>query len=791
MNEKTVKVLEYEKVTRLLLELAGAEMTRVRITELRPFVDIREVRDGLDETTEAVKLITYKGPLPLGNFYDISGYVNLASKGGCLSMGDLLKVYYNLSITQKTVSFLKGDVPQVPTIISMGSMLEVYKSLEEDIDRCILSEDEMFDSASPQLKSIRRDVLRHKEALRNRLQQIVNSSKNRTILQDAIITMRDGRYVVPVKAEHKHQVPGIVHDQSASGATLFVEPQAIVNLNNQLRQLEVEEQAEISRILMELSSMVAEHRHGLMNNLEILGKLDFIMAKGKLSAMQRGERPRISENGEMQLISARHPLIDTEKVVPINVGIGGKTGGLMITGPNTGGKTVTLKTCGLLAMMAQTGLHIPADGRSKIPIYRDIFADIGDEQSIEQSLSTFSSHMRGIVEIVEKAGKDTLILLDELGAGTDPTEGAALAIAILEELMSKKACVLATTHYTELKKYALEKEGVENASMEFDLGTLSPTYKLIMGMPGKSNAFEISRKLGLEENIINKARNLLEGGDLEFEQVLSAIESDRKAAEAERDEAIMLKLEVRKQREAIEKAQASLERKEQDILNKAKEKARVIIEEAKELTREVSQELKDLAKEESLGQRNKLFDQSRKRVKDAAGRYRETFIKEVNDNPVDIKSVKPGQRVKILSLRQNGEVMTLPDDKGEMTVQAGILKVRVHADDLMVIHDGGRKEKKPVKTSYSNLYKSKAQSIRTSVDVRGLTLDEATDKVRKYIDDALMAGLRSGTIIHGRGEGILKNGIRQELAKHKHLDSHRPGNYNEGGDGVTMVNLKK
>ena len=444
---------------------------------------------------------------------------------------------------------------------------------------------------------------------------------------------------------------------------------------------------------------------------------------------------------------------------------------------------------GLLAMMAQAGLHIPATSGSTLPIYHEIFADIGDEQSIEQSLSTFSSHMSNIVGIASGAGKDTLVLLDELGAGTDPTEGAALAIAILESLLDRGASVVATTHYTELKKYALEKSGVENASMEFDVETLSPTYRLTIGVPGKSNAFAISEKLGLPGEIIQKARDLLDGGDLEFEQVLSAIEADKKAAEAERDEAVMLHLEMKKRKEDLERKAADLEKRQTRMLNDAKAEARNIVAEARALSLEVQEDLRELAKLESLGERNKKFDESRKRIKDAAGRYGETFIKEVNDNPVNVKDIKLGDRVKVLSLGQNGEIITLPDDRGELVVQVGMIKARVNVEDLKLIPTGKRSKK--TKSGYGAMYKAKSQTVSPGLQVIGQNLDEALDNVNKYIDDAFMAGLPEVTIVHGRGKGILMKGIREELAQNKHVDKYRKGNYNEGGDGVTLVKLKK
>ena len=744
------------------------------------------------ETTEAVRLILHKGPLPLGGFYDIEDSLHRARKGGSLTMKQLLQIHFNLSLARRVTTFLKSDLPPLPVIQSIGEVIAVHKNLEDEIDRCILSEDEMADNASPELKQIRRAILRQNDALKSKINHIINSAENRTMLQDAIVTVRDGRYVIPVKQEHRGKFPGIVHDQSSTGATVFIEPQVIVNLNNELRQLELQEKAEIERILAELTARVAEHYHDLLNNQKLLVQLDVIMAKGKLSMLQHGEEPQISEDGELVLKEARHPLLDPKKVVPIDLSIGGSYNTLVITGPNTGGKTVTLKTAGLLSMMAQTGLHIPAAGGSRIPVWKDIFADIGDEQSIEQSLSTFSSHMTNIVDIVKHAGEGCLVLVDELGAGTDPTEGAALAIAILEDLEKKGAATIATTHYTELKKYAISTEGVENASMEFNVETLSPTYRLAIGVPGKSNAFEISQKLGLPGEIIETSRRLLDGGDIQFEEVISALEADKKAAEEERDEAVRLNQEMKIRKEELEQQAKKLEEKKTEILNKAKEEARQILQEAKDVSKEVQEELRELKKIESLGQRNRIFDENRKKLRDAAGKYREKVIREVNDNPVSAEELRLGDRVKVLSLGQNGEIVTLPDEKGELTVQVGILKAKVNLDDIMLIEGGALDVNRPrkVRKNYGSMYKTKTQNVSISIDVRGKSLDDAVMDVDKYLDDATMAGLKEVTIIHGRGEGILRKGLQEMMRSHKHVKRFRKGNFDEGGDGVTVVTLK-
>lgn len=789
MKEKTLSVLEYDKIIQQLMEQAGSELTKQAISELKPSIDVSEIRESQAETTEAVRLINYKGPLPVGGFYDIEESVSFARKGGVLTMAQLLRILYNMKTAERTVAFLKGDIPALPIICSAAELLAVPKNLIAEIDRCILSEDEMADNASPELRSIRRAMVRQNEALKAKMNHILNSADNKSILQDCIVTMRNGRYVIPVKQEHRTSVPGIVHDQSGTGATLFIEPQAIVNLNNELRQLELDEKAEVNRILGELSSGVSECYHDLRNNQKLLLALDLFMAKGKLSLAMDGAEPAINEAGILELKSARHPLIDRTKAVPVNISIGEDYQTLVITGPNTGGKTVTLKTAGLLSVMAQTGLHIPAAEGSRIPVYQNIFADIGDEQSIEQSLSTFSSHMKNIVGIASDAGAKSLVLLDELGAGTDPTEGAALAIAVLEQLACAGACCIATTHYTELKKYAISTAGVQNASMEFDVQTLSPTYRLLTGIPGKSNAFEISHKLGLSREITDRARTLLEAGDIAFEDVITSLEADKKRAEEERDEAILLHIEMKRQKEELEEQARRFEKQKERELEKAREQARDIVREAKETVSEVQEELKALAKLESMGERNLRFDQGRKRLREIERKNRSMIRRETNENPVSPSKLTLGGRAKILTLDQNGEIVSLPDSKGNLQVQVGMMKVGVNIKDIMLV-DQAKPKKKPKASGYGSLYKKKTGSVSISIDVRGKNLDDAVMDVEKYIDDAFISGLEEVTVIHGRGEGILRKGLQEMFKRHKNVKSFRKGGYNEGGDGVTILKLK-
>ena len=790
MKEKSLRVLEYHKIIEQLSEYAATSGGRDKANSLKPYSAIQDISLELARTSEGVSIISRKGPLPIGGFYDIRNSLSFASKGGTLSMKQLLEVHYNLVVARQIISFMKSeDLPELPLIRGMTDLLVDVPDLEEEIDRCILSEDEMADTASPALRNIRRSIRLKSEELRNKLSRIIASTENKTYLQDSIVTMRDGRYVIPVKQEYRQKFPGMIHDQSKGGQTLFIEPQAIVEMNNKLRELAVEEQAEITRILEELSAMVGEHYHDIKNNQGLVEELDFIMAKSKLSRRMDGEEPKMNEGKHLKLIQARHPLIDPDKVVPINIEIGNGYSTLIITGPNTGGKTVSLKTVGLLSLMAMSGLHIPASSESALPIYEDVFADIGDEQSIEQSLSTFSSHMKNIVEIIDDAWADSLVLLDELGAGTDPTEGAALAISILDKLRRMGASVFATTHYTELKKYALSTEGVSNASMEFDVETLSPTYKLLIGIPGKSNAFEISKKLGLKPEIIEYAENLIEGGDMEFEDVISSIADDRRAAEEDRIEAARLAEEARALKESIDAKEKKIEAKRQEILDKAREEARDILREAKETTKELQKQIKELQKGGLSDDAQAKLEETRRRLRDVESKASTHVVKQVNSDPVSAKDLKVGDRVKHLTLDQNGEIISLPDEKGDVMVLIGALKLSANVNDLMLINEG-KDRKQPAKKAQVKM-SNKSMSVSASINVVGKNLEDALAEVEKYIDDVYLAGLEKATVIHGRGEGILKRGIRDMLKRNKLVKSFQAGAYNEGGEGVTVVTMKK
>lgn len=794
MNQKALETLEYKKIIAQLKREMGSAASAKLADELTPLTSEKIIKEELRSTTEAVDLIVRKGPLPTGGLYDIREALLLAKKGGSLTMRQLLEVQNVLGISSEVVAFMHDDaLPALKYIGEMVDLIVEFTALEKEISRCILTEDEMADNASPKLKDIRRSIHQQNQAIKNKLSRIITSSSNKTYLQDAIVTMRDGRYVIPVKQEYRSFFPGMVHDQSKGGATLFIEPQGVVELNNKLRELEVEEQLEIARILAELSSRVAEHYREIRSNLELLIKLDFIMAKGKLSCKMHASEPKIDVDGELRLISARHPLIEYKKAVPVDIRIGGDYRTLIITGPNTGGKTVSLKTAGLLVMMAQSGLHIPASHASTLPIFGEVFADIGDEQSIEQSLSTFSSHMKNIVSIIDKASYDSLVLVDELGAGTDPTEGAALAIAILERFYDSGALTMATTHYNELKKYALATSGVENAAMEFDVDTLTPTYRLLIGVPGKSNAFEISKKLGLSESVIERASEHIKHGDMEFENVISSIEDDKRKAAADRLDAESMRAEIEERLKKLEEKEKAISEKRADIISEAKREARELLRETKSAVKDVQKDLRRLQKSGAHTNLNTgALEKSRRKINEAEDLVSEKVVKQVNSEPVSADTLKIGDRVKLLTIGQNGTILSLPDEKGNLMINIGALKVKARLQDLMLINEG--KDRKPQAKSsskYGSLLRSKSSSVSASINVMGKNLEDALADVEKYLDDVYMAGLDMVSIIHGRGGGILKDGIRQMLKRKKYVDSYGAASYNDGGEGVTVVRMKK
>lgn len=792
MKEKTLKTLEYYKIVELLVERAESSLGKEKAKELKPSTDIDEIERLQIETEEAYSLLIKRGNPPLYGIHNIAPDVRRAKIGGVLTPDRLLKIADLLRVSRALKNYLRESkddkASSYPIIEGLIGNLEVFKHIEDEIDNAIVSENEISDNASPTLRSIRKQIASKNEAIRGKLNEIVNSPNYRKYLQDNIVTIRDGRFVIPVKAENRVNVPGLVHDMSGSGATLFIEPMAVVQLNNELRELELKEREEIERILKTLSELVAEEAEGIINNQKILQELDFIFAKGKLAMDMMATRPILNTRGYINIKKGRHPLLKVEKVVPIDVYLGKDFNTLIITGPNTGGKTVTLKTVGLLTLMAQSGLHIPADFNSEIAVFNQVFADIGDEQSIEQSLSTFSSHMVNIVDILENLEYNSLILFDELGAGTDPTEGAALAMAILDYLLKLNVRTIATTHYSQLKMYALTTKGVKNASVEFDVETLSPTYRLLIGVPGKSNAFEISKRLGLKEDIINYARTLISKENIEFEDVLQAIEKDRIAIEENRAEAERYRLEVEKLKEDLAREKEKTREMREKILQKAKEEARNILKQAKEEADNIVKELRVISEE---------IEKDRiKRIQEAQEKLKKKLEKaeaEVSSGIFNIKSndppknLKVGETVEVLPYNQLGTVLEEPDENGNVKVQVGIMKITAH---ISTLRRSQKEEEARAKSSIKNIIGSKTKDIKTEIDLRGKNLDEAFLELDKYLDDVYISGVKEISIIHGKGTGVLRDGIQKYLKSHKYVKSFRLGKYGEGGDGVTIVEMK-
>lgn len=792
MNSRSLRLLEYNRILEMLAELTGSSLTRERVYQLEPMTHLHAISDAQTETTEAVSVILYKGNIPVGEFPDVRPFLKMARKGRVLTMKELLQIRSALQIAREVKAFLTTDVPEIPTLTEIANLLEVVEALEKDINRCILSEDEMADNASPALKRIRREIRSKNENIRTKLNKMVSTSSSQKFLQEAIVTMRNGRYVIPVKREYANLFPGLVHDQSQSGSTLFIEPQSVVNMNNELRELALEEQAEITRILQAFTGRVAEHYHGLNNNQKLLLELDFISAKGKLSVKMNAFEPRINTEGILDIRQGRHPLIPEDKVVPINVSLGKEWKTLLITGPNTGGKTVTLKTIGLFILMMQSGLHVPCSEHSELPVLDEVFGDIGDEQSIEQSLSTFSAHMKNIIDIFNEVNERSLVLLDELGSGTDPAEGAALGIAELEELRRRGALVVATTHYTELKKYALSTPEVENASMEFDVETLSPTYKLRVGLPGKSNAFEISRKLGMEEGILDRAEELLGDNELNFEDAVTRVEEERREAERITEEAKRLQEEAEEKLRNAEEQLRKVEEEKKKILEKARKQAQSIVQDTEDTVESIREELKHMKTESKGHQVNKVAESRRKlREMEKKHQAKESKPRNSERKAVSPDQVKIGTRVKVLSLDQNGEVVSLPDNRGNLMVQIGALKTSVNLKNLMLIESekAGNKERK--KRQYNQIKTRKTRTVGMSINLIGKNLDDARMEMEKYLDDAYLAGLKSVTVVHGRGEGILKKGLRDALKHNRSVKSFRSAPYNQGGEGATVVELKE
>ena len=786
MNERTFRVLEFQKIKENLKKYSKTQGGKALIDKLTPYETKYEVEIALKETKEALDMLVTKGAPPFEGLYDVREGLQRASKGGVLSPGQLLRIGNMLKCSRRFKKYVEREEEEIAfeRIEDLAYILEPLKGLEDEIEISIISEDEVSDRASSTLRSIRRSLKEKNSSVRERINGIVRSYSK--YLQETLYTMRGERYVLPVKVEYKGQVPGIVHDQSSTGATLFIEPMSLVNLNNEIKELMLKEKAEIERILTVLSKKVSNNIEICKSNNKILGELDFIFAKGAYASKIDGIYPRVSEDGRFDIISARHPLIEPKDVVSSDIYLGKDKNVIMITGPNTGGKTVTLKTIGLLHLMGMCGLLIPAMEGSTIAFYNEIFADIGDEQSIEQSLSTFSAHMTNIVDIMSKATRESLVLFDELGAGTDPTEGAALAASIIENLKSRGTKVIATTHYSELKGYALRTDDVENASVEFDVKTLRPTYRLLIGIPGKSNAFEISRRLGLSEGVIKDAKKFIAEDNLQFEDLIRELQEksiiakrDAREAMKERAEAIDLK---KKYDEKLKKLEKTRDKAYMDARREAKD----IIANAKDEADEILKAMRELEKMGiSGGGRNRL-EEERRKLKESLESKEKSIYAQKEQNGEKIKNIKLGMEAYLPSLNQNVVIISLPDNKGEVLVEAGIMKISVKADDLRELENKKvktkEKKKREVKLNLSN--------IESRIDLRGMDAEEACFRVDKYLDDAYRANLGEVTIVHGKGTGVLRKAINDMLKRQPHVKSYRLGVYGEGGDGVTIAILK-
>ena len=789
MNERNLRVLEFNRILDMLSALCSTEPGREAARALKPSGDVETVLISQAQTEEATSVFAYCGGNPMAHFTDVRQFLKLAKAGGTLSPKALLQVADALKAARIVRNALVTDREDTPYLTEMGSRLATNRSLEEEIFDAIISEEEISDHASPELANIRRQMRLLNERVRDKLNGIIRSSTMQKYLMDSIITMRNGRYVVPVKAECRSSVPGIVHDQSGTGSTLFIEPMAVVEAGNELKQWTIKEHNEIERILGEFSDRIAPDAELIAHNHELLSALDVIFAKAALGRQMNAVPPKLNTEGHVRLLQARHPLIDPQKVVPSTLWLGEEFTTLVITGPNTGGKTVTLKTVGLLSLMAQAGLQIPAAFGSELAIFDEVFADIGDEQSIEQSLSTFSSHMTNIVEILNSVTPRSLVLFDELGAGTDPTEGAALAMAILSHLLSMKVTTMATTHYSELKVFALGTVGVENASVEFNVETLRPTYRLSIGVPGKSNAFEISRKLGLPEFLIEDASKRLSQDAVRFEDVIANAEYHRQIAEKERALAEEAHRETTRLRDEAEKLQKELSARRETELRKAKDEARKLLQKAQ---RESEQIIADLKKQRNTGVKEHELHAMRAKLQDAIDDNTEKLAAGEEGGP--ITSAKPGDTVLLVNLNAKATVLTAPDAKGECTVQAGALKLKANIADMRAAQPD-----KPEKKGRQPAGKGSgggarvnvsARAVETECDVRGMSLEEALLAVDMFLDGAMLNKLRQVYIIHGKGTGTLRSGIQSALKKNPAVKEFRLGRYGEGEDGVTVVTMR-
>ncbi len=793
MNKKVFHTLEYNKIIDLLAAHASSARAKEMCLNLSPSCDMDAITHALQETNDALSRIYKKGSMNLSGIHDVGASMKRLEIGGSLSITEFLRLTSLLEAAKRAKAYGRNDKDDAPadSLTAYFNQLEPLTKLAEEIKRCIISEDEISDDASSNLKSIRRSIGNINNRIHAQMNSMLNNSTIRGYLQDAVITMRDGRYCLPVKSEAKGQVTGMVHDQSSSGSTLFIEPMAVVNLNNDLREMFLKEQEEIEAILANLSNLTAEYIPAIQEDYELLTTLDFIFAKAGYALEYNGSAPLLNEEGRINIKKGRHPLLDKKKVVPIDIRLGGEFDQLVITGPNTGGKTVSLKTVGLLTLMGQSGMLIPAGDRSELAIFHDVFADIGDEQSIEQSLSTFSSHMTNIVDILAHADSRSLVLFDELCAGTDPTEGAALAVSILTWFHKRHIHTMATTHYSEIKVYALTTDGIENACCEFDVTTLSPTYRLLIGIPGKSNAFAISQKLGLSTAIIEDAKERITENEQNFEDLIANLEENRRTIEKEQLEISRYKQEIEALKKQLETKQERLDSRREEILRKANEEANAILKEAKDTADEAIRnfnrygstkpDISEMERERTK-LRQKMSDNEKKLA---------SAKKAAPENHKAPKKLKIGDSVKVLSMNLKGTVHTLPDAKGNLFVQMGILRSQVNIRDLILLEDETSPNSKQYKkTGAGKIKMSKSASISTEINLIGKTVDEAIAVLDKYLDDAYLAHLPSVRIVHGKGTGALRNAVHSHLKRQKYVKSYHLGVYGEGDAGVTIADFK-
>ena len=798
MNSKVLHTLEYDKIIELLAEQAGSEAGAKMCRDLLPGTDLEEIRTAQLQTTDAVNRLRKKAGPFFGQMKDIRPCVMRLDIGGILSCEDLLQIASVLDVAASARRFLRpeNDDEPVDSLSVYHDMLDPCDLLNSEIKRCIIAFDEIADDASPKLKDIRRRQNLTKLQIQKTLSNMVTSASMKTYLQDSVVTMRNGRYCIPVKQEHRGHVPGMVHDQSGSGSTVFIEPMAVVKLNNDLRELALAEEEEIQVILSHLSNMASMQSEGLKTDYRLLTELDFILAKARYSEKIRGAAPVFHEEKYLDLHKARHPLLDYKKAVPIDVTLGKDFDMLIVTGPNTGGKTVSLKTVGLLCLMGQAGMHIPALDGSSLCIFEEIYADIGDEQSIEQNLSTFSSHMKNIVGILDKADADSLVLLDELCSGTDPTEGAALAQSILTRLHQFGCRCMATTHYAELKIFAMSVPGVQNACCEFDVATLRPTYKLLIGLPGKSNAFAISGKLGLDPDLIEDAKDRMDHGNIAFEDVLADIEINKKNAERERDQAQADLAEAERLRTSLEKEKAELERKKNDIIRDAKLQAAEVLQEAKSYADITIRDIRKVSSNTNLAALERTRTELGKHVKEAYEGLGDIVRKKTSaKKSVSVEEIVPGTPVRVLSMNMEGTASSRPDSKRKVSVQLGSMNMDVSLDDLEVLEKTEQEPAKPAfargtRTGTGQIQYDKAMGVSMEIKLLGMNVDDALIELDKYLDDACMAHLEKVRIVHGKGTGVLRNAVRQKLRKDRRVKKFYQAEYGDGDAGVTYAELK-